>query len=505
MRYLLLFLFFLSAIKLQIGYAQTPVQNNGDWQVIFYERSTHSVIKITADYVQVIELADELISNYTDDVESYPSNISPDGRYFLLTFTPYGGTSNPTFLIDLTTPQAYIKLPEPELNTDEIFVGYNHWQNGSFSPDGTKVALAYVSHDITSSYGCCGSGGIVTIDLTTESVMQQLTLDAFLNPDVNTLGNTAWMGDWAENGIEFSPRCSNCTPPDDFIYYLWNPDSNAFTKTSKFDNERQVDRLATTGEFIYGHSHPDYPPGDGYYGYVDQRSAIELFQENEIPFKDTGQVIFYDTGFIGYSKAHWVANGQGFIVIENQKGVFILRDGQRLDFEATPASIFLGMTANGWLLGDTEDGLIMQYAYVAGQLIVSEVVRLTGQFQPMGVVNLPTARPDEVLPSFDINIPPPDVVFCPGSLASNLKSGDIAEIIFALSGAPLVHFRIYDADGIDWPNDFRMLAVGEIVTVIDGPRCDNPGLLYWTVEHNGRFGEMIEVARSTYYMQPIKQ
>ena len=498
MRHLTFLLCFLFIISLQAGGAASRAQNTDEWRVAFYDQGMRAVVLVTPDGVETVPLPEALLAAYPDDVEHYTSHLSPDGRYFLLTFFVRDVNPDPVLIVDVTAPNHFTPFAELPLQPEEYLPSYGYVGYGVFSPDGTEVALSYTSHDRNSQYACCAYGGMVTVELATGQITRQFRSDRFMHLGRMYAGNTVWLGNWTQDGIEFFPKCSPCTPPYEFTYYLWNPDTDTIISTRKYESIRRSERLASTGELLYSHSHPDYPPGDSLTLW-DPNSVVEVYQPDQIPFEDDGQAVFYDTDFITFDRAHWIMGGQAFIFNKELSYALVSRDGQRFDFELASEQTFLGMTPSGWLMADDVDGRILHYQYHDGDLLIDEIADLQGPFQRMGESNTTSYG----LQDFVMSIPAPDVFFCPGSLPTNLAIGDEAEVIgvdmdYLGLLQPLSHERSANSQGEHEP-----LPIGTVVHVVYGPLCDNPGLTYWTVDYDGVTGLMAEVFQTRYLLRPL--
>jgi hypothetical protein len=231
----------------------------------------------------------------------------------------------------------------------------------------------------------------------------------------------------------------------------------------------------------------------------DPNNVVEVYQPNELPTEVRGQVVFYDLDFVDFTPAHWVMGGQAFIVKKGNQLVLISRGGLRFDFALASEQTFLGMTPNGWLMGDDVEGRIFHYHYTSDQFVIDEIADLQGPFRQMGGVNTASYG----LLDFVKTIPVPDVVFCPGSMPSNLTVGNDAEVIVHNPEvAPFLQFMILDENG-EWNGDFVALPLGATIHIVAGPHCDDPGPLYWTAEYDGMIGEIAEMYLTSYILRPL--
>lgn len=482
-------------------------EQESSWQVYVYDAGKHSLIELTENGHKVYALPEAIFENYPDD-SATDFILSSDNQSFVIVFRPHKeGFENAAFIIDLGNPEDFRKVEEPSLIESEFFVNYD---GGTFSPDDLEIVLPYVSHDLNIRSGCCNSGGIALIDVSTGKITRNIHSERFFDPPL-PFGSTAWIGEWTQQGIEFYPRCSGCTPPYEFVYEFWDRETDTIFTTDKFESMLLGDRLAVTGEFLYSSNHPEFPVGNTT-GLIRPFNVVTLFQAGEIRDEDVGQYIYYDLNNLDFERARWVVGGEAFLVKNQDYGILVFRDGSQVPFNFfTGTQQFLAMTSNGWLMIDKESGEILHHTFDGTQFDTDSLYVAQGEIQVVDV-RVPV-NPD--LPTFDIDISLPEEFFCRGFMPTRLKVGQQAELIATfLEGAPLIAFIEGDTSYEDiWPDTFsesemeRILAPppGTVFNLLDGPVCGGYNDAYWKVEYDGLIGWVPEGRYTEYFLAPLNE
>ncbi len=474
----------------------SAAQSEPEWSVIIYDHRLNALVELSPAGYDITPLSD--IGYPLPSEEDYPwwyvyprVKVSNDRHYLVSIIQHTEPYVREAVITDLVTGES-IPVATPPLDDEEIFVGYGF---GAFNPAMTEIALPYVSHDLTSGYGCCGSGGIVTVDLETGAITHSLDIDATYNK------STACLDDWTVEGIWFAPRWS-IDGSYRYTYRLWDPDTNTILITHVFNDWEKSERLAVTGELLYSENHPDFPLGGPTLPL--RLNAVVLYQWDEFPPDAPGQVVYYDENNLDFDiRAHWVLNGRAFLVTnDRQRNVVVFRDGHQMSIDYADQEYFIAMTSDGWLTFERTTRQIRHY-------IVSDV-RITGDvlYQASGeieVANVQLPPEMEVLPPFAINTTPPDVFFCPGALPTRLNPGDWAEVIVNHQEFLIAGLAVGDVafDDVTWGH-LEMLPLGARVQVVDGPACAPNGWGYVKVHYQDKVGWMLEVWQMVYYLKPVR-
>lgn len=356
-----------------------------------------------------------------------------------------------------------------------------------------QVALSYVSHDMTSGFGCCDSGGIVIVDLLDGEITHHLDIDEQFQKV------TAWLGEWTAEGLMFAPRCNNCTPKYEISYLLWHPEQNAIADTGIFHNWVYAERLTTTGELLYADSNIDFPVGG--VGYPGNVNVISIYQAEENPDEIEGQIVFFDLDHIDFdTPAHWIANGKAFLVNES---IIVFRDGHQVGLEYETPQRFLTMTTNGWLTFELENYAIHQY--IVGKRSISHKLLYQSHSQ-IELANVQLQQNQIELPPFEINLhPPADITFCPGTMPTRLEIGDWAQLITPYEESIGSSLILDDDDSENSESiNSEFLPLGAHIQVVGGIRCESNGTQYINVSYQGRIGWIMESMWTSYNLAPVE-
>jgi len=470
----------------------TLAQQDNDWEVVVYDNQRQALIVLDPNGIREYYLFTPPFgrSNRPDDVTI---NISSDHGTAIVSFTYYGNENiDPiyeSYIFDLDNLGEGRLIPKPPLGENEIYGGY---RSGAFSPDNTQVILPYISHDITSGYGCCDSGGMVIIDLATATITKHVAYKVVLVSVVR-------INEWTEQGIFLFRGPYGEFPYNGFTYQLWDPVIDRFSETTRFENLYFGDRLSSNGDVIISVNHPDFPVGGSLSG-SPERNVVEFYQNSEIPGEQVGQVVYYELDNIGHWRARWVLDGQAFLVQHNQSGVLVFRDGSMYHFTFSSEQSFLSITPDGWLMVEDETSRIFHYQFHNVMVDYSMLADLVGEIE---LVSAPTLLTQELEP-YAVNISPPDGFFCRGFLPSRLQINGYARVIVQSDESPFTAFR----PGVNrWGSASATvvppLPYGAIVKVLYGPECGT-WEADWLVEYEGQIGWMYEGAFTTYYLAPAE-
>lgn len=485
--------------QLILGITALDAQESEEtWSAILYDHGLNALVDLSPSGVEVTFLPNlDYDPRPFEPLHLWYSHfghmmVTDDERY-LISLVPRGNLDlREPVVTNLITKETML-VGLPPMADEEIFAGY--YRVGAFNPEMTEVALPYVSHDTTSGFGCCDSGGIVTIDLAMGAITHTLDIDETFNRP------TAWVDDWTNEGIWFAPRCSACTPEYTYTYQLWNPDTDTISATDVFNDRQRSERLATTDELLFSESHPDYPLGGPASRWL--LNVVSVYQSGQHPPDVPGQVIYYDDENLDFDmRAHWIMNGRAFLVTNDlHHNVVVFRDGRQLTWDYDNEEYFLGMTSEGWLAIDHATNQVRHYVVSDETIARQTLYHARGGIQ---VASIKMAPVTEELPPFVMDIDPPDDVFCPAALPTQFEAGDWAEVIVDHQEYPIAALFLGDGEFEDtsW-EDMQMLPLGAQVQVLDGLACTSNGWGYLKVAYQGRIGWMLEVWQTLYYLAPI--
>jgi hypothetical protein len=463
------------------------------WSVTLYDHGLNALVELSPSGEHITPLPDvnyqprpfESISQWYMDFAT--SVKMTDDRRYLVSIAQ----QNEAIITDLATNETR-PVAIPSLEEEEIFILFHF---GAFNTEMTEVALPYVSHDLTSGSGCCDSGGIITVDLTSGAIVNRLDIDSIYN------ASTAWVDYWTSEGIWFSPRCSTCTPPNTYTYQVWNPETVAIVDTDVFNDNQYSERLIGTGELLYSENNLAFPLGG--VSFPLRLNVVALYQPGDYPPDTDGQIVYYDGENLDFDvRAHWIMGGRAFLVTKNlQHNVIVFRDGQNRIVDYDSMEFFVAMTDDGWLTIDRTTNTIRHYT------ASNEVISGQPLYQALGeiiVVNKQLQETREELSPFSVEISPPDVVFCPGALPTRLQPGDWAETLYYDPASVFGSFFIGDVEVSDISYDnHETLPLGAHVRILEGPVCAPYGGTYVKVAYQGVIGWLLEIYQTGYFLAPV--
>jgi hypothetical protein len=475
--------------------SEVAAQPDPAWWVMLYDHGLNSLVELAPSGINVLSLPDigfpprEMSNQYRGWYRASRIMVTDDRRYLVSLIQRTDPYVREAIITDLVTKQI-IPVAIPPLIKDEVFVSYSF---GAFNPAMTQIALPYVSHVLTSGFGCCGWGGIAVVDLATGAILHTLNIKETYNE------STAWVDDWTEEGIWFSPRCSACTPPTTFTYNVWDPLTDSVVETRVFKDALQSEQLPATGELLYSENHPDFFLG-GSVSYDPPNNAVVLYQAGEYPPSDPGQVVYYDEHNLDFDDATWIMNGQAFLVEKReQHSVVVLRNGQQLTIDYPNPEHFIAPTSDGWLTFDRERQQVQHYIVTEAETTRRTLYQAQGEVE-VAHVHLP---PINELPPFEIDITPPDEFFCPGALPSRLQPGDWAEVIADHEEAPILALMVGDVAFEERSVEhMEPLPLGAHVQVLEGAACAN-GWVYVKVRYQDTVGWILELYQMDYFLNPV--
>lgn len=453
-------------------------------------------------------------AGYPDAVTLGELALSPDGTKLAGTFYPQaGGNVLPLVIADLTLGACCVTAAVP------LPVTYAYDLAG-FSPDGSQIALAYV--------GEAGGafpfiGGMMILDARTGAAAQTMPMNEAMSA-AGLPGSAIWalMGEWSEDGIQWSPNCYACEGAYEGEYSLWAAHKSSFITRSGVGFSIFADRLAGTGETLYAGQSPDYPISPEP-GMLPIPNVIQYLPGGALPSAASlagAPVVFFDSASLDLGAgARWVANGSAFVVTPANAAqwALIARSSGHQPIPAGPNHRLLTGTVDGWLAVAPDGGRVNLIRYVVsgvgafGAVIDQTAPRsdyhtayIVLRRPPLGLGITPTpppivTPPAPALPTLPPPVAvtlPPAVVQCPGFMPSRLIPGQPGRVTPGdpnnLRALPDVNAAIVG----------RMPGGVEFI-VMSGPVCDTGGRAWFQVTYNGLIGWTVEGQGNEYYTEPL--
>lgn len=409
-----------------LGSAGAPAaaQPEASWSIIVYDTGLNALVELTAAGSTEIPLPEVAylqpgIERDFGHFEYLDVNLTPDRRYLVAVDHPQDPDQPPALIVDLAA-QSVITVDDPSFSDGEYLEQYNF---GAFNPAQTEAVLSYRSRIPSGPGRCCDSGGIVTVDLATGRITAQFREDALLSQLPDSMSIPRVEG-WTPAGIQAVIRYHESYGPvtAKYWYQVLNPATGQLMGAREYSSLFQCWQALPTGDLLSAENHPEYPLGIT--GWRGDENVIAVYAPGEHPPDAAAQVIYFsDAG--DFFMPYWIMAGQAALISIDDHNLVITRDGRQMTIDYPDNEAFRMMTDDGWLTGNQRQWQVIQY-HVSNAEIMRELVYQGQGWLETVYIDHP-AVPERLLP-FAVEIAPPDVFFCPGSLASQFEPGDWAEL-----------------------------------------------------------------------------
>ncbi|GAB5493835.1 MAG: hypothetical protein Phog2KO_40500 [Phototrophicaceae bacterium] len=462
-------------------------QSSINWEITLYDEEIDALVRLTEAGSQIIEIPPisyDILPNNPHEIEIVERQLSDDGHYLLTFFYSFAPFQRDVVITDMQNGESR-RAELPELADTEFFVSY---LLGAFNPEMTSIAMPYVDY--------MSGGGIAIVDLDTGVVTHKLNVRELYGL------STAWVNDWTDDGILFAPRCYGCQPKWRYFYRLWDIESDLITRTTIYNDVRNLDRLSTTGDVLYAENNPDFPLGGA--GYPPRENVVTFYEENDIITQSSGQVVYYNEAYPNEDpRPRWVKNGEAFLVYQYQDhDMLIFRDGHNISFGSDPEQHFLSVSRDGWFSINREDAVISQFIVSSNSVTEHILYESDASIQ---ITNVQSDIVDDVdLSEFSIEVEAPDVFFCPSALPTQFEIGDWATVTADQKRIMIAAFieSHLDYEDLVWGNHrLESLPIGTQVLVL-GHACADGGWAYLRVAYQGRIGWILEIYQTGYHLAP---
>lgn len=497
------FLMALLLLLVSVSGVAAQEHDSSDEVVLYVERGSD---RVTSAELLVIDngivgarfpLPDELFANgniqYTNAVAA-----SSDHRYAavalgdvdattalpIVIFSPMDGTCCTT----VTPPMENIKT----------------YSLGGFSPDGTQLAIAYISEVDAAQF--IYTGEIATVDVATGQVVNRVPYEMVSEALGQEPVIFVQLFGWQDDGIRFLQSCWACDGVGEGRYWIWNPETNAITRSTSEYYSIFGDTLAGTGELLYTTFNPAFPSAPGMesrfiYNTVEYYAASEPMTYDQRQNNPTAAPVAYADPSKITDPAHWVLDGDAYAFMGPQQATIVFRDGSVQQVNATANEILLAGTPEGFVTG-TQDWRLLHYTYSGGQWTVNELAQLD-EFRFPRVIDSADMGEGDLTPL--ATIPAPEGTSsggqsasgttCPGFMPSRLVAGGYGRV----PAGNTVNLRTEPSrNGVI----AGIIPENATFAVVSGPRCDPAGIAWWEVEYNGVFGWAAEGSGSDYFVEP---
>ncbi|HLU11093.1 MAG TPA: SH3 domain-containing protein [Oceanobacillus sp.] len=429
--------------------------------------------------------------------------ISPDHRYLAITSQVVGtDTQPPVAIYDLSTDSCCVYVQPPTQIPVTIY------ELGAFSPDGTQLALAWLTNDDQGTFPF--TGGMIIVDAATGAIVKSVS-DQEIGAALGEEFPPPWavLGDWREDGIRFHPNCYACEGVIEGEWAIWNPVTSSFVPASgEYFSFAFGAVLERTGETLLATQNLQFPasaepsmlPTPNVISYVASGRPPRYYEPSTAP------AIFFNEAYIDMGvHAEWVLDGQAALVFApgTRDLTLLFRDGTQQPVFVSSSFNFLTGTPNGWLmLEDAANGQVLTLYTVEGaEVLATPVGDPLSSSSAIRVLDAPelgtsltTVTPfPEIAPQFP---PVSDSGTCPNLLASRLAPYSPGRVT---PGAP----NRLRAEPSTSSAILGEIPGGELFYVLSGPTCDDAnGIVWWQVDYNGLVGWTAEGQGNTYFVEP---
>jgi len=444
-----------------------------------------------------------LFTEQQTGVELADAVASDDGRYLAVVRRleePY--LLLPLRIIDTQTGNSTDIAPLE--NTEAInFAG--------FEPNGTRVAFSYVGGGAPQDGGIPFSGGLMVVDAATGAITHNVPMsEAGAAINAPNFGVWAYMDDWTDQGILFTPNCYGCEGVFEDSLSSWNPDTGQFISDSGLDFSIFGVRLPATNEMLYWTRNTSFPY-DPQVAYFPTPNVVEYHVTSNL--ETDGTVVHFDAGVGRVDHAYWVLDGTALLAessTANTVWSVVYRDGQKQQFTSGSASAAQFGTPDGFVVLDTQpDGTtnILHYNLLNGNAnILAQIPAFESYVlarSPQLWQDVPGApQPFNELPELSAEeyaaIAAQLGLGCQGFLPSRLRIGEQARV------TPGAANNMREGASPEAP--FVGAIPGEgVFTVLDGPMCDPVnGIAWWYVDYQGTLGWTAEGQGDEYWTEPLE-
>lgn len=437
------------------------------------------------------------------------ARLSPDARYLAISgnFAEYGGAV--VLAYDIQQGLCCFPITAPLSHVEAIDMG-------EFDPGSRYLSFSYVGSNVEGAYPSVG-GMIVAdmVNLFAPELGSAIVRDVSMSAVASNLpalyeGVWAFMGDWNDAGIHFTPNCYGCEGVFESEYALYDPFTEAFSATSGDYFSIFGTTFDPTGEMIFTAQDTDYPySAEGAYFPI---ANVVTYSPVGAISSTASSVIFNDPTILDVGRADWATGGQMVVIRPAEGGYWLVleRDGTVSPIQGIGIAEFFGGTPDGWLLlNDDGSGNTIIYSVEGPTRQLTQVstfsadrlaqVLWVSDISPREAAALqPFATLGGSNPPVDFRPPPTlTVVQCPGFLDSRLIVGRHGQV------TPGAANRVRSSPSLE-----NSRIVGEIpgrgeFEVLEGPVCDPAGIAWWRVRFGDVEGWTAEGQGADYFVEPL--
>ena len=354
---------------------------------------------------------------------------------------------------------------------------------GGFSPDGSQLALSFVSEEPAQT-------AMLTLDVTSGGIVTFVDTTEASESDPRALRYPI-LTEWRDAGIHFVTSCIYCVDAAmDNRMSLWDPIAGTVTPVDEWYDYRsdRLDLTPATLEVVFALDYPSAADAEAIFWGAEEfgeRNAVVMSGEQA----ENGEAVVYANAERRNLIARWAADGDVILVFFNNdapgSGVALLPSGETLAVDF-PASQFLAGTPDGWVR--KQGDVLTHYQVEDGAIVTTELGEYTGS---LALVQRPPLG--ESGGSSFPTVPPPEPVTCEGFLPSRLQVGHLGRVL----PGPANNMR-------DEPSTtgtiIAKIAGAEPFAILEGPVCAQ-GLAWWRVEFNHQEGWTAEGSGQNYWLE----
>jgi hypothetical protein len=354
---------------------------------------------------------------------------------------------------------------------------------GGFSPDSTKLAIAYMVQEPFET-------AILALDVTTGEIAAFTDMAA---GQAGRLQTYPELDSWREDGVYFVPQCIQCVEgAAGTAKGLWNPATGAVTSTGEgIDPRGDLLPLANAEIFpTYALDYPAQPVADMVAVGGERYGLRNTVTMSGARAENGRAIVYFDANNAAIDRVRWVADGSAFIVFAVDRegaNVLVTPEGEPQPIEFSAANFLVG-TPDGWLT--LEDSTLVHYALGDGVVTRQPFDSVAGSVTVLFATPLGSAGGA----SFP-TVPPPARVTCEGSVESRLVAGHRGQVV----PGPANNVRDTPSTGGEI---VAKIAGGAQFVVLEGPVCAE-GLAWWRIAYLDWEGWTAEGSGQHYWLAPV--
>lgn len=382
-------------IVLLVTAVTAGAQEEAGWYVVLATQETHTLSWVGSTGV----IKEVTIPELEQFSAIYGYKFSPDETklaFVGVTNSADGSSSTSyAYVADLSTGVCCLPLVDP-LNSimDSAMLG-------SFSPDGTQVAVLLTSNAMLGT-DTPVEGLVSTFDVTTGIVTGNLGVYSLAyNGELPPQG--AQIGAWLADGVRVVASCLGCEVPLEGFFQIWDPATGALSDpVEPYNYLRHI--LVSTGEGIAYAQDQRFDFNSAADTMFPNANVVEYYPDAMVG--NDKQVIYFNPNNVNIAySGGWAVNGEAVVIQHNDPNntfsalpevVLLSRDGTTQTVPTGANQTFIAGAPDGWLMLDYSTSTLYFYQVQDGQVTPTQIFQ--GQGFPQLIVSPVLGAPSNPSP-----------------------------------------------------------------------------------------------------------